>query len=254
MAVLLLFVLVGMVLPLFAIGAEKNKSALYELRVYYAPPGKIDELQARFRDHTLRLFEKHGMTNVGYWVPRENPNQKLIYILAYPDRAAREKSWKAFLSDPEWVAVFKKSEKYGPLMIMGKLESTFLELTDYSPEPAIGKKTDRLFELRTYTTPEGKLDNLNARFREHTMELFEKHGMENIAYWTMTEDQEGAETKLIYLLAHESAEAREESFKAFGQDAEWIQAKEASEKEGRLTVPRGVQSVLLIPTDYSPMQ
>src|SRR4051812_34553601 len=81
--------------------AEKD-SRFFEMRTYYAAPGKLDDLQARFRDHTTRLFEKHGMVNVGYWVPLTNTENKLIYLLAYPSREAREKSWKEFSADPDW--------------------------------------------------------------------------------------------------------------------------------------------------------
>ena len=87
---------------------------VFELRTYYANPGKLADLHARFRDHTCKLFEKHGMENIGYWVPLTNTEEKLIYVLAYPSRAARDASWKAFGADPEWQAAFKKShEKIG---------------------------------------------------------------------------------------------------------------------------------------------
>src|ERR1043166_460089 len=76
------------------------ETRLYELRTYFASPGKLDDLQSRFRDHTMKLFEKHGITNVGYWVPIDNRENKLIYLLSYPSRDAREKSWKAFVADP----------------------------------------------------------------------------------------------------------------------------------------------------------
>ena len=139
-------------------------------------------------------------------------------------------------------------------MILNKLESSFLTLTDYSPKPKLNRKGDRIFELRTYTTPEGKLENLNARFRDHTVDLFEKHGMENIAYWTFTEGQEEADTTLIYIIAHKDDESRAQSFRAFGQDSAWTKAKNESEKNGSLTVPGGVKSLIMVPTDYSPIQ
>ena len=95
----------GIVLPTQLLAAEPG---LYEMRVYYTNEGKLDALHARFRDHTMALFEKHGMTNVGYFVPTgDNPEQKLVYFLAYPDREARDASWKAFLDDPDWQAAFK---------------------------------------------------------------------------------------------------------------------------------------------------
>lgn len=226
---------------------------VYEMRVYYAAEGKLDALNARFRDHTVRLFEKHGIKNVGYFVPEgENPERKLIYFLSFPDRQARDRSFKAFGSDPDWQKAAKESEKNGKLV--SKIESSFLKTTDYSPMPKIEKKGGRVFEMRTYTTPEGKLENLNARFRDHTMELFKKRGMENVIYWIKTPDQKDAQTTLIYLLAHKDKDAARKSFDAFRQDPDWVKAKTESEKNGSLTVANGVKSEFLVPTDYSPLK
>src|SRR2546425_4189171 len=99
----------------------------YEMRVYYAASGKLEALNARFRDHTCKLFEKHGMVNLGYWTPLENPDNKLIYVLAYPDRAARDSSWKEFMADPEWKSVQKASEADGRLVT--KVETFFMTAT-----------------------------------------------------------------------------------------------------------------------------
>src|SRR5262245_61262270 len=82
--------------------ARAADTRVYEMRVYYAAEGKLDALNARFRDHTVKLFEKHGITNVAYLTPIENPDRKLIYFLSYPSREAREASWKAFAADPDW--------------------------------------------------------------------------------------------------------------------------------------------------------
>ena len=75
---------------------------VYELRTYYAAPGKLDDLNARFRNHTMKIFEKHGMRNIGYWMPLDNPDHKLIYMLSFPSREAAKKSWREFFADPEW--------------------------------------------------------------------------------------------------------------------------------------------------------
>jgi hypothetical protein len=237
--------------------AEKD-SRVYEMRVYYAPEGKLEALHARFRDHTMKLFEKHGITNVGYWAPLENPERKLIYFLAYPSREAQEKSWKAFRADPDWTKAKEASEVNGPLV--AKVESLFLAATDYSPEikpsATSSKPDDRVFELRTYTTTKGNLDNLNARFRDHTLKLFEKHGMTNVAYWVPLKDAKGAENTLIYILAHKSVEAAKASFKSFVADKAWVAARNASETKagGSLTAPGGVKSVFMKATDYSPIR
>lgn len=234
--------------------AKADDARVFEMRTYWSPEGKLDALNTRFRDHTTKLFEKHGMTNVGYWVPLENPENKLIYFLAYPSREAREKSWKAFLADPEWQKAQRESEVDGKLV--DKVESRFLQATDYSPAIKPAKQGGRIFELRTYTTTPGNLPALNDRFRNHTMKLFAKHGMTNVAYWTLLPDQEGANNTLVYILAHASKEAAEKSFAGFRSDPDWVAARKASEEKagGSLTVPDGVKSVFMKATDFSPIQ
>jgi hypothetical protein len=110
------------------------RAAVYELRIYYPAPGKLAALNARFRDHTLKLFEKHGMRNVVYWnepPSKDAPEGRVIYVLAYPSREARDEDWKAFVEDPEWRAVVAKSEADGKLV--AKVDSVFMTMTDYSP-------------------------------------------------------------------------------------------------------------------------
>ena len=234
--------------------AAEPDSRVFEMRVYYAPEGKLEALNARFRDHTVKLFEKHGITNIGYFEPLENPERKLIYFLAYPSREARETSWKAFMGDPDWQKAQKASEADGKLV--AKVDVLFLKATDYSPAIAASKAGERVFEMRTYTTTPGKLENLNARFRDHTVKLFEKHGMTNIAYWVPLKDQKGADETLLYIISHKSQDAAKASFDAFRQDPDWTAARKASEEKagGSLTVPDGVKSVFMKATDYSPIR
>ncbi|MCY3018382.1 MAG: NIPSNAP family protein [Planctomycetota bacterium] len=236
--------------------APKEKR-FFEMRTYYAAAGKLDALQARFRNHAVKLFEKHGITNIGYWVPVENPENKLIYVLAYPDREAREKSWKEFMADPEWQAAYKESEKDGKLV--AKPESIYMKATDFSPEVApVAGPTPRTFELRIYKCTTRNLPNLLARFRDHTLKLFEKYGIANIAYWTPVDKDKGADDTLIYIVAHKSFEAADAAWKAFRADPDWQAAKKASEDKagGSLTAPApdGVKSTFMTPTDYSPMK
>jgi hypothetical protein len=240
-----------------AIAADEKSpdTRLYELRTYHAQPGKLDALLARFRDHTTKLFEKHGMTNIGYWVPVENKDNLLIYLLAYPDRKARDASWQKFVADDEWKKAAAASEKDGRLV--AKADQLFLTSTAFSP--GFGPSStgpDRLFEMRTYTATSGKLTNLHQRFSGHTLELFRKHGMTNLGYFQLTSDQKAADSTLLYFLAHQDAAAATQSWSAFRADPVWIAAKQASETAagGSLTVPDGVKSVLLKPTDFSPMK
>ena len=106
---------------------------VYELRVYHCYEGKLPDLLKRFREHTTKIFEKHGMKNVAYWTPMDEPQKSntLIYILAHPSREAAAASWKAFSADPEWQSVQKASEANGK--IVEKVDSTFMVLTDFSP-------------------------------------------------------------------------------------------------------------------------
>ncbi|MBX3748292.1 MAG: NIPSNAP family protein [Verrucomicrobiae bacterium] len=226
----------------------------YELRIYHAAPGKLDALHERFRNHTLRLFEKHGMRNIGYWVPVQNQeNPRLYFILSYPNREAREASWKAFVADPDWQAAYQASHAGG--VLVEKAESYFLATTDYSPaiRARVGEER-RVFEFRDYTASAGNLDRLHARFRDHTVRLFSKHGMHHFGYWTPMPGEAGAEDRLVYLLWHDSTDAAKASFGGFVQDPQWRAARESSERAagGSLTAPGGVRSLFLVATDYSP--
>jgi hypothetical protein len=120
-------------------GADKDKgdkkvdTRVFEMRTYYAAPGKMEALHKRFRDHTCKLFEKHGMTIIGFWSPTDatEAEKKMVYILAYPSREAADKAWKDFQNDPAWKEAKAASEKDGKLV--DKVESVYLKPTDYSP-------------------------------------------------------------------------------------------------------------------------
>jgi hypothetical protein len=113
--------------------AQAAGGKVFELRTYTAPEGKLNDLVARFRNDTLRIFEKHGMHNVGYWLPTDAPasSNTLVYVLAHDSRDAATKSWAAFRDDPEWKAVAERTQANGP--IVSKVESVFLQATDFSP-------------------------------------------------------------------------------------------------------------------------
>ena len=126
-------VFVGM--TVFAAGfssGQENKvdTRVYELRTYTTEPGRLPALHKRFKDHTIKLFEKHGMKNGMYWVPMEE-DHKLIYIVEHESREAAEKSWTAFRNDPEWKKVVAESEADGK--IVAKVDRVFMRVVDYSP-------------------------------------------------------------------------------------------------------------------------
>jgi hypothetical protein len=112
-------------------------TTVYELRVYHTFPGKLPDLLTRFREHTVKLFEKHGIKNVVYWTPVDEPakSSTLVYVIQHPSHEAAAANWKAFQEDPEWVSVRDKSEANGKLV--EKIESTYLSLTDFSPRLSV---------------------------------------------------------------------------------------------------------------------
>jgi hypothetical protein len=114
-------------------GASTSPSTVYELRIYHCYEGKLDALLARFRDHTMRIFERHSIHNVAYWTPTDEPlkGKTLVYIVSHPSREAATANWKAFQDDPEWQKVRDASEAGGK--IVEKVDSTFMTPTDFSP-------------------------------------------------------------------------------------------------------------------------
>jgi hypothetical protein len=138
-------------------------------------------------------------------------------------------------------------------LVFGALACTLpaAEQETKSASPSVAKDS-RCFEMRTYHAAPGKLEALNARFRDHTCELFKKHGIEIIGFWIPTDKEQGAENKLVYILAHKSREAAKKSFADFGNDPQWKKARDESEVNGKLV--EKVESVFMSATDYSPMK
>lgn len=235
----------------FAFTAEAQQTRYYETRTYHSPEGKRPDLIKRFQDHTLKLFAKNGIENVAYFIPTDEKNNTLTFILAYPDEESRDILWNKFASDPEWQKAYKASEANGPLV--SKVDQVFMsdapELT--AEISKVSSQESKIFELRTYHCFPGKLDAINARFRDHTRELFEKHGMLNVIYW-YTVEKDGAQPKLVYLLAHKDEAAANASFAAFGSDPEWIKVRNASEENGKIV--EKVESVYLKALPFSPIR
>jgi hypothetical protein len=228
--------------------AQTADTRYFEMRIYYCFPGRLDALIERFQNHTTRIFEKHGMENIGYWLPVTNDKNALYYILAFPSKEAREKSWKDFIADPEWKEVAAKSEVNGK--ILESITSVFMTAADIIPKinAANSSGADRLFELRTYSCLPGKYPNIVARFQNHTVKLFEQHQMENIAYFS-SEEKDGAQSKLVYFVAHKNQEAATKSWAEFRADPKWIEVRDASEKDGKIV--EKVESVFMKPLSFS---
>jgi hypothetical protein len=128
-ALLLTGYFVGRASTTDAVSAQQGSTRVFELRTYTTPDGKLDQLNARFRDHTRQIFDRHNMTSIGYWTPIDTPNT-LVYILAHSSVDEAKKNWDAFRADPEWQKVKAETETQGLTGI--KVESRFLKPTDYS--------------------------------------------------------------------------------------------------------------------------
>jgi len=254
MKIPLRLLLLSLLLAIVSLPLHAADTRVFELRVYTAAPGKLDNLLARFRDHTCKLFEKHGMENIGYWVPtdpNDGPKEKLYYMLAHKSREAAKASWAEFQADPDWQKVRDASEAAGKIVL--KTESTFLGSTAYSPAISAKKGgAPRVFSLHTYKATDGMLEALDARYRDHTHDLYNQHGITDVAYWHPLDPEKGAGKILIFLLAYPSRADANKSAESFRNDPAWLQVKAESEKAGKLTA--STVAVFLEPTDFSPMQ
>ena len=215
---------------------------LYELRVYDAMAGKLPALNDRFADHTIGFFKDHGIGILGFWTAEIGTSNQLTYILNFDSMADRETKWAAFGADKRWQEVRAETESDGPFV--SSVRNTFMRLTSYSDEPKI---TTNVQEMRVYQAMPGKLPALNDRFANHTMNLFKKHGMENVGYWT---NDVGTSNQLVYMLGYAGLGDREKSWAAFGADPDWQKARAESEKDGPLV--RQSVSTILRRTAYSP--
>lgn len=254
--------------------ATQPSGKVYELRIYTCNEGKLPDLHARFRDHSIRILAKHGMESIYYWTISEgtaadgaDAKNMLVYVLSHKSREAADKSWEAFRADPEWVAVKAKSEEKGPLLSKTPV-SIFMEPTAFNPpdEPVNGKSdaSPRLFELRKYNDGEARVPATVDRFAGWEAELFRKHGAQTLGFWTASD-----KSAFIYLLAYKDKDARAPIWAGF--TAEFGTARAAyNARSGQppATAPAGgarrgggggargggggSEVRMLIPTDYSP--
>ncbi len=240
------------------VNESKPSSKLYELRFYVTNPGKLPDLHARFRNHTVGLFEKHGMENIIYWTVSEgdkgdgeDAENMLVYIVAHKDEAAKDASWKAFREDPEWKEVAKKSEENGKILAKPP-RAIFMKQVEFSaadePANANTEAPARLWELRQYNDGPERVPSTVDRFGSGEKELFTKHGMQTVKFWTATDN-----SAFIYLLAHKDKPTAEASWKGFfGDFKEFMQKYRESHPNLPGGRGNGNEVRYLIPTDYSP--
>ncbi len=226
---------------------------IYELRTYELMPGKAAPVLERFEKVTSRLFEKHDMKNVGYWLPViAESNNMFTYMLAYRSMAHRDEAWNAYMQDPERIRVMAEAEASGPQV--HRFSNMLLRPTPYSPDPlgeAVRGGRKAVCELRVYSIGPGKAQVLHDRFAKETLPLFAKHGMTNIGYWTPVVG--GYSNDLYYLLGYPSLAQRETAWAGFTSDPEWQAVSRASaDKHGVLV--ENITNIILRPTAFSPLR
>jgi len=192
------------------------------------------------------------MTNVGYWTPIDNSEEKLYYVLSYPNRLKRDSAWANFSADTIWRRVVKESEVNGK--IVSKVENVFLKTTDFSPNNFTNDNYNRVWEFRKYRVTPNNLGNLLDRFSGFTVKKFESLGMTNKIYWTDTAQKLGEDHMLYYFLTHQSPEAAKSAFAKFGADPDWIATRKASEVKGGGSLTISVESIYMYPTDFSKLK
>ena len=216
---------------------------LYESRVYTAVPGKLPALNDWYSNRAIGILNQHDIGIMGFWTDEIGASNQLTYILTFNNMADREKKWSAFAADETRLQAFAEAEVDGPLV--AKVNTSFMHATPYSPEPQLSSNVQ---EMRVYDAMPGMLPALHNRFSNHTMRLFERHGIENIAYWTEVVGR--THNRLVYMLGYPSLGDREKGWAAFQADPDWVSARTESEKDGPLV--RVSRHSIMRLTPYSP--
>ena len=257
-----------------------SAKTLYELRSYVSEAGRQADVLKLISGSGIPMMAKHKMTLVGAWTNVDPQDERVFTLVSHKDKASADVAQAALQNDPEWKQIVQKSMVDGKKPV-ASVERIFLSTNDYSPAIDIKDVGNRVFELRTYVATKGNLPALNARFKDHTMALFAKHGMTNIIYCSVLDgeklsaaklleavspigksnaaieaDLPAAGNSLVYFITHASPEAAKVNFGKFGADPEWQKAYKASEAAagGSLTAKDGVKSLFLKPTAFSPIK
>jgi len=223
------------------------ETRLFELRTYHAPDGRLDDLHARFREHATRVFEKYGITNLGYWTPSDAGDARVVFLLAYPNAQARSASWARLVTDPEWRTARRESEVRGRLV--ERIEELMLVPTADCPVVAPTRSgLPRSFELRTYVTQAGDKDYHKA--------LCEKFHDSLVGCWTAATGQPTGETTHVYLLARERPMMERRAPEVVQSDRFRISTTGGGPVPSVRPRPAsdGGKGLVLQPTDYSPLR
>jgi hypothetical protein len=227
----------------------------------------------------VKTLAKHELKLLAVWVPTNAGDERVLSLIGHKDAADAAANWKSMGEDADWKAAVAKANE--PEKLAVGVSHFYMTLNDYSPALSMESAGERVFELRTYIATPNNLTALNNRFKNHTIELFKKHGMTNVGYFTLSDQEEATCTALlkalagkgqekaevaenepakghalVYFISHKSEEAAKESFGKFRVDEDWKKALKDSEAGagGPLTVKQGVKSLFLKTVDFSPLK
>ena len=221
---------------------------VFELRIYHASENRFEYLKKRFREHTDRLFKKHGMEPVGYWVPVQGTpkeRRRFIYILKHPSRYAAYLHWNHFSTDREWEKVLDEPQYQG--LLAEKPTSTFMTATEFSGlEEEAAKQPGSVYELGTYVVHPKKLSHLHARFQDQLLPLFQGYGLTQMAYWTPFDRPDSSNT-LVGLVRYSDPEQADRNWEEIEQTAEW---KSVQQK----LLMKPPERIYLRALDFSPLR
>ena len=258
----------------------RAEEALYEMRVYTPESGRRADMLKLMEGTGRKFLAIHKLDLVGAWTPNDAAEERVVTLIKHADRKSCDAAWSAFQADPAWQSESKAAAIDGKMPVKG-VERIFFTVNDYSPELKKEDVGNRVFELRTYIATPNNLGALNKRFKNHTLGLFQKHGMTNIVYWSIAKDEPMPAAKLlnavspvgkgnaeisaelpadgnalVYFITHKSEDAAKASFDSFGKDDAWKKARTESEQAagGSLTAGGAVKSWFLKPTSFSPLK
>jgi len=214
-------------------------SRVYELRTYFASQGKLDELHARFQNHVLRFHERHGITNIGYWVPSDNAKRSIVSLVSYPSMDARDKAWSSLLTDREWVQVRRDSEAKG--RILDAVREEILTADEATEVSSLYLGESQGFEIRRFTDKSGKVEEVKALVRKEVKDAFGASETA-IRFFTPTGQGNRTDTTLLAIIVRPKFD-----------DVEFVAARPNGVVTPKLAIP-GQIATRLNATEYSPIK
>lgn len=226
--------------------------AHFDLRIYTVTSNKMDGVLERFRDTVEPVRRKHGITTVGYWTaPGTTNGGTFAYLMAATSKGELQRQEKEFGADPDFKNGYAASNvKHGKTV--DRIVSLPLRVDATARFDFTSAKAARAFELRIYSVLPGKLDAFRARWRDHAVPIYERHGLHSLGWWVAEQKDAAGNDQFVCLLAGESLDAIQKSITDFHADPEWQRVVQETEQDGKLR--SRVEALKLTPTTFSPLK